>query len=112
MPNDPIDRRQDTRPAVGGLPGDITVKEALRVRDLSPSGAMVETSVPLELNSLHDVRLDLGSRTVVVKGRVTHCAPAQDAGGSQVHLSGLEFVELSLAVRQVIAQFLKTMTPH
>ena len=103
----------DLRPAVGGLPGDITVKEALRVRDLSPSGAMVETTVPLELNSLHDVRLDLGPRTVVIKGRVTHCARHHNGSEADaVYLSGLEFVELSLAVRQAITQFLKTMTPH
>ena len=109
MPNDPVDRRQDTRPAVGGLPGDITVTETLRVRDLSPSGAMVETTVPLELKSLHDVRLDLGSRIVIVKGRVTH---SSRASGDRVFVSGLEFVELSLTIREVIAQFLKTMTPH
>ena len=39
-----------------------------------PRGAQVETTFPLHLDSLHDLRLSLGNRSVIVKGRVVHCS--------------------------------------
>ena len=48
------------------------VFEPLRVKELAADGATIETAFPLPLNSLHDLRLTLGTGAVVVKARVVH----------------------------------------
>lgn len=65
----------------------------------------VETGFPLQLDSLHDFRLTLGDRSVVVKGRIAHsriCDVDQDI---ITYRSGVEFIELSERVAAAIAEF-------
>lgn len=65
----------------------------------------VETGFPLQLDSLHDFRLTLGNRSVVVKGRIAHsriCDVDQDI---ITYRSGVEFIELSERVAAAIAEF-------
>ena len=47
--------------------------QPLSIKEISRGGCLVETSFPLHLNSLHDIRLTLGDQSVVLKGRVAHC---------------------------------------
>ena len=56
---------------------------------------LVETRFPLHLNSLHDLRLELGERSVVVKGRVVHSQIADVDDDQLVYWTGIEFVEPS-----------------
>ena len=49
------------------------VFQPLSIKEISRGGCLVETSFPLYLNSLHDIRLTLGEQSVVLKGRVAHC---------------------------------------
>ena len=44
----------------------------MTILDISHGGAQIETPFPLQLDSLHDFRLSLGDRSVVVKGRIAH----------------------------------------
>ena len=85
------------------------VFEPLQIKEISPGGASVETRFPLVIDSLHDVRLTLGSRSVVLKGRVAHSRISDVDQEIVTYRSGLEFVEPSEPVRAVIAEFLETI---
>ena len=84
------------------------VFQPMLVREVSPGGALVETRFPLHLNSLHDLRLSLGTRTVVVKGRVVH-SQVYDVDDVAVFWTGVEFVEPSEHVRTAINDFLESV---
>ena len=82
------------------------VFQPMAIRELSYGGAQVETSFPLQLDSLHELRLELGDASVVVKGRVVHCSIADMDRDLVSYRSGLEFIEPALGVRDLIARFI------
>jgi PilZ domain len=75
------------------------------VCQMSHGGMQVETSFPMQLDSLHEFRLTLGERSVVVKGRVAHSRISDVDQDVIVYRSGVEFVELSGRVAEAIAEF-------
>ena len=80
---------------------------AIVVRDISARGALIETSFPLRPDALHDLRLSLGIRTVVLKGRIAHCR-----GGDaepRVYVSGVEFTDAPEHVDRVINAFVQAL---
>jgi PilZ domain-containing protein len=81
----------------------------LQIKEVSRGGASVETRFPLTIDSLHDLRLTLGSQSIVLKGRVAHSRISGVDQEIVVYRSGLEFVEPSEPVRAVIAEFLETI---
>jgi hypothetical protein len=81
----------------------------LAIREISRTGAQVETAFPLQLDSLHDFRLTLGDRSVVVKGRVVHCSISDVDQETVFYRSGVEFVEPSEAVDTVISEFVEAI---
>lgn len=91
---------------LGDLQGEVMVYQPMAIRELSHGGAQIETPFPLQLDSLHELRLQLGDASVVVKGRVVHCSIADMDREFVAYRSGLEFVEPSAGVRDVIARFL------
>src|SRR6185436_18557150 len=71
----PEDKRDTERIQIlGELKGEVTVFQPMAIKEISRGGAQVETGFPLQLDSLHEFRLTLGDRSVVVKGRVAHCS--------------------------------------
>ena len=83
----PESRRHSERLEIlGDLPGAATVHQSILVKELSGRGALIQTTFPLVLNSIHDFRLALGSQTVVVKGRVVHCRVEEVDADSLVYL--------------------------
>lgn len=91
---------------LGELHGEVMVFQPLAIKEISRGGAQVETAFPLQLDSLHELRLTLGDRSVVVKGRVVHCS-ISDVDQEQVaYRSGVEFIEPSDRVYSVIAGFI------
>lgn len=89
--------------------GEVKLYLPMAVRQLSTGGALIELAVPLQLESLHDFRLALGDRSVVVKGRVVH-AHVETVSPSRVsYHAGVEFVDLSEPVARAIADFLTTI---
>lgn len=100
------DKRESERTEVaGGLRGEVMVLQPLAVREISRGGMQVETAFPLQLDSLHDFRLTLAERSVVVKGRVVHCQISDVEQDVVIYRSGIEFVEPSTRVATVIAEF-------
>ena len=90
---------------LGELPGNATVQQTLNVKQLSRGGALVETSFPLQINSLHEFRLSLGSLTVVVKGRVVHCHIDEIDSDAVLYHTGIEFVDMPEWVARAISEF-------
>jgi hypothetical protein len=91
---------------LGELHGEVMVFQPVAIREISRGGAQVETAFPLQLDSLHDFRLTLGDRSLVVKGRVAHCSITDVDHELVVYRSGVEFVEPSERVDRVVLEFL------
>jgi hypothetical protein len=102
-------RDTDRVPILGELHGEIMVFEPMAIKEISRGGALIETRFPLQLNSLHDLRLTLGDRSVVVKGRVAHCRITDVDQDVVMYRSGMEFIEPSERVQDVILDFLESI---
>jgi hypothetical protein len=91
---------------LGELQGEIMVFEPMLVKEVSLGGITLDTRFPLQLNSLHDLRLELGGRSIIVKGRVVHSRISDVDQDVVTYRSGVEFVEVSDRVSAAIAEFL------
>jgi hypothetical protein len=91
---------------LGELHGEVMVFQPTTIKELSRGGAQVETLFPLHVDSLHEFRLSLGDRSVVVKARIAHCSISDMDQEVVTYRSGIEFVELSDRVFEVIADFI------
>jgi hypothetical protein len=106
----PEEKRDGARVAmISRLEGEVMVFQPMVIKEVSLRGGLVETRFPLNLNSLHDLRLELGERSVVVKGRVVHSQIADVDDDQLVYWTGIEFVEPSEHVSIAIAEFLQSV---
>jgi len=104
---DPDNKRDEERIQIlGELHGEVMLFEPMAIKEISRGGAQVETGFRLQLDSLHDLRLTLGDRSIVVKGRVVHCSISDVDQELVTYRSGIEFIELSDRVSSVIAGFI------
>jgi hypothetical protein len=108
----PSDDKRDTDrlEILGELHGEVMVFQPMAIKEISRGGAQIETGFPLHLDSLHDFRLTLGDRSLVVKGRVVHCSITDVEQGLVLYLAGIEFIEPSERVAAVIADFIDAVT--
>jgi hypothetical protein len=95
---------------LGELRGEVMVFQSMAIKEISHGGAQIETGFPLQLNSLHDFRLSLGDRFVVVKGRVVHCSITDVEHELVLYRAGIEFIEPAERVSTVIAEFIDAIT--
>ena len=101
------DKRDTERIQIlGELHGEVMVFQPMAIKEISRRGAQVETAFPILLDSLHDFRLTLGDRSVVVKGRVAHSTIAEIDQEQVMYRSGIEFVEAPDRVDDVITEFI------
>ena len=96
-------------PVLGDLLGEVMVFEPMRVRDISVRGATVETRFSFQLDSLHDLRLTLGDRSIVLKGRVVHSRISDVDQDIVTYRTGMEFVEPSERVLKAIAEYVENV---
>jgi hypothetical protein len=96
-------------PMLARLEGEVMVFQPMVIKEVSLRGALVETRFALHLNSLHDLRIELGPRSVIVKGRVVHSQIADVDIDQLVYWTGIEFVEPSEHVSVAVAEFLKSV---
>lgn len=94
---------------LGELNGEVMVFQPMAIREISRGGAQLETAFPLQLDSLHDFRLTLGDRSVVVKGRVVHCSISDVDQEAVFYRSGIEFTEPSEPVEGAIHDFIQAI---
>jgi hypothetical protein len=100
------DKRDGERvPLEGQVRGEVMVFQPMTILDISLGGAQIETAFALQLDSLHDFRLSLGDRSVVVKGRIAHCHIGELTEVVALYRTGVEFVELSDHARNAITDF-------
>jgi hypothetical protein len=108
-----MDRSENKRdkervPVPSPLHGEVMVFQPMTILDISLGGAQVETPFPFQLDSLHDFRLSLGDRSVVVKGRIAHCHVGELHGGV-LYRTGVEFIEPSEHASTAIAAFVEAL---
>jgi hypothetical protein len=101
-------KRDSERVPIPGLTGEVTVYQPMTILDMSESGAQIETNFALHLDSLHEFRLSLGDRSVVVKGRIVHSKIGELREGQVLYRTGVEFVEPSEHVVSAIRTFVAT----
>ncbi|HVL66014.1 MAG TPA: PilZ domain-containing protein [Vicinamibacterales bacterium] len=94
-------------PLPSQIAGEVTVFQPMTILDMSERGVQVELGFPLLNDSLHDFRLSLNERSVVVKGRVVYCQIGELREGVVRYRSGVEFIEPSphalAAIREFVA---------
>src|SRR3954471_1446818 len=103
-------KRDTERVAVPApLYGEVKVYQPMTILDISRGGAQIETPFALQLDSLHDFRISLGDRSVVVKGRIAHCHIGELTEGVVRYRSGVEFIEISDHVQVAIEHFIEAL---
>jgi hypothetical protein len=106
-PSGTRDKRDGERvPILGELRGEVMVFAPISIKEISGGGVQVETGFPLQLDSLHEFRLTLGDRSIVLKGRVVHCSISDVDQELVIYRSGVEFIEAPDRVHDVIVDFI------
>ena len=98
-------RDRERVPLGGQVRGEVMVFQPMTILDISLGGAQIETGFALQLDSIHDFRLTLGDRSLVVKGRIVHCHIGELTDVSALYRTGVEFVSVSDPVKGAIADF-------
>jgi len=96
-------------PVPAPLSGEVKVFQPMTISDVSASGIQIETPFALQLDSLHDFRISLGERSVVLKGRIAHCHIGELKEGVVIYRTGVEFVETSDHVQAAIEHFVEAL---
>ena len=91
----------------GQVTGAVTVFQEMTILNISVGGMLMESAAALHNDSLHDFRLTLDGRSVVVKGRVVYCKIGELREGGVLYRCGVEFVELPPHVQTAIGEFVK-----
>jgi hypothetical protein len=95
---------------LGELHGEVTLFQPMAIKEISRGGAQIETGFPLHVDSLHDFRLTLGDRSLVVKGRVVHCSITDVEQEQVLYRAGIEFIEPPERVASAIGDFIDAVT--
>ena len=103
----PQDRRYRERVTVlGELEGEVLVPQPMSITEIGRGGVQVETAFPFQINSLHEIRLALGDRPIVIKGRVVHCSIIDVEQEFVRYRSGIEFTDVPGRIDAVITAFI------
>lgn len=103
------EKRELDRVSVGSLYGEVQLFQPMTVLEMSHRGARIETRFPLHIDSLHDFRLSMGERSLIVKGRIVHSEVTELKGGVVVYRTGVEFVEPTEYVATAINEFVDAL---
>ena len=96
-------------PVPARLSGEVMVFQPMTILDVSATGMQLETPFALQLDSLHDFRISLGERSVVLKGRIAYCQIGELKEGGVIYRTGVEFVETSDHVQSAIEHFVAAL---
>lgn len=95
----------------GHIEGEVTVLQPVTILEISELGIRVESFSQLQPDSLHEFRVPLGDRHVVVKGRVVYCHVGHLVGEVMTYYCGVEFTEPPPHALEAIREFLSTLDP-
>jgi len=109
-PDGSHERRDKERlPILGELHGEVMVFQPMAITEIGRAGLQIETPFPFHIDSLHELRVTLGDQPIVVKGRVTHCSVVDMDQEFIRYRSGIQFVELSERILEVISAFVEAI---
>jgi hypothetical protein len=91
------------------LHGEVKLFQPMTILNVSHGGAQVETHFALQLDSLHDFRISLGDRSIVVKGRIAHCHIEELREGTVLYRTGVEFIENSEHAQTALDHFVEAL---
>jgi hypothetical protein len=98
------DRRAKPRfEIVGDLWGSVDTSISLKLRNLGRGGALLESPLPLERDSVHRVTAVAAGVPYQVQMRVRHALPAATHAGSR-YLIGVEFLQMSPDLEEIIVR--------
>jgi hypothetical protein len=105
------DNKRDNErvPVPSPLAGEVKVFQPMTILDVSHGGAQIETPFALQLDSLHDFKISLGTRSIVVKGRIAHCHIGELREGVVLYRTGVEFIENSVHVQSALDHFIEAL---
>jgi PilZ domain len=89
---------------VGELAAVFGTIELLSARDISWGGALVESTVPLPVDSIQSLRFITGDQAGEVTVRVRHVTRTDRPDGSARYRIGFEFLDLQPAMRNEIGR--------
>ena len=87
------------------IAGEVMVYQPIAILEISAEGIRMEAPFPLRNDSLHEFRLALTPRSVVVKGRVARCEVGELRDGVVVYACVVEFVDPAPHVGDTIRDF-------
>lgn len=102
-------REGDRIPILGELMGGVMVFQPMTVTEIGVGGMQIETRSPLQLDSLHDFRLPLDDKPVVLKGRVVHCRISDVDTNQVLYRTGIEFIEPAEHAKRAIEKYIEGM---
>ena len=104
------DKRDRERvPVPSPLYGEVKVYQTMTILNISKGGLQIETPFALQLDSLHDFKISLGERSIVVKGRIAHCHIGELTEGVVLYRTGVEFIENSDHAQSAIETFVDAL---
>jgi hypothetical protein len=97
----PGDRRRRARfEVVGPFWGTLNIAAPMRIRDLTTTGALLETDQPIVVESLRSVALEFNGERATCAAQVRHIRALD--GRRDRYLVGIEFVSMSQAFREAV----------
>jgi hypothetical protein len=102
-------RDNERVPIPSPLYGEVKVFQPMTILDVSHGGARIETVFSLQVDSLHEFRISLGDRSIVVKGRIAHCQIGDLKEGVILYRAGVEFIENPEHAQAAIDDFLEAL---
>jgi hypothetical protein len=83
----------------------VNYPQEYKVRKLSLSGILIEMTVPYDVNSYHDVEMNIDGNLFTARSRVAYCKKVIDDKLTRFDI-GLEFVEMSSENRKILKDFI------
>ena len=100
----PGDRRTQVRFEVfGAFWGTFDAGDSVRVRDLTPQGALIEAHQPLAVESIQSLCLMFDGQPAIADARVRHLRPSRDPDR---YLVGVEFLTTSTAFNEAVERLM------
>lgn len=103
------DRRSTPRyDVIGALWGVLELREEARLRNVSTTGVLLDSPVPMALDSEQTIHLAVDGHGVAVGARVRHVRPQAEGSMEPRYVIGLEFIDPPLSVLHSIEQLSAT----
>lgn len=91
---------------VGELWGTFETLVGMRLRNVGPGGALVQSDIPLPESSVHHMKVSCDGHQAVASVRIRHVRPLQGAERGEQYLIGLEFLTMPEPLRARIEMWL------